>query len=261
MSSIFLSTETNKMIQHQHESEFEKLKREIYSLYNPDIKINREKYNSLILQCVDRHEMTAVVFLYDHMLKNNIKPNDKTFKYIDRLHSKTVQENNKIPIKNDAGVRKLKPRRRIHKIMKGHNYSEKYNKALEGDNIEKVKKFITENPDVKYLDRGKLARTISRKCGINVVDARYIITNLKRTKFLVVEVREVDDFSQTEEILRKYDDANIDRVNPDSLSSQTQTRISDFFQVHSSKTQDQDQTIVKQRSSQKKISDFFGKSK
>ena len=258
MSSIFLSAETNKIIQTSREFEFEQLKKEIYALFNPDIKINREKYNSLILQCVNQYEMAAVVFLYDHMLKNNIQPNNKTFEYIDRLHSKTVQENTKIPIKNDSGARKLKPRRRIHKIMKGHNYSKKYNNALEGDNVEKVKKFITQNPDVKYLDRGKLARTISKKCGINLVDSRYIITNLKRTKFLVIEVREVEDFSQTEELLRKYDDEHMDRVNSSGLSTQTQMRISDFFQVHSSS---QDQTSEKPRSSQKKISDFFGKPK
>jgi hypothetical protein len=137
--------------------------------------------------------------------------------------------------------------------MKGHNYSEKYNKALSGNNVEKVKEFITKNPDVKYLDRGKLAKTISRKCKISPVDARYIITNLKRTKFLVVEAREVDDFSHTEELLRQYDDKH---VNQDYMSTQSQTRISDFFQVKSHVAEKKD-FFVKKGPAQKKISDFF----
>ena len=178
------------------------LKSEVYKLYDEAFTLNLEQYNNLLKKCVDNYEMAAVVFIYDHMKDNNVEPDEKTFNLINRLHSKSVQENNEIYIKNQ-NFGKLKPRRRIHKIMKGHNYSKNYNAAL--IHLDKVKKYVLDNPDVKYLGRITLAKRISKKCGINFNEARYIITNLKRTKFLKTEIKEVDDFSKTEAVLRKLD--------------------------------------------------------
>ncbi len=90
--------------------------------------------------------MEAVVYLYDNMIKNKIKPNEYTFKLINRLHSKTIKENNKIYIKNLDRTNKLQPRRRIHKIMKGHNYSAKYNNAKKYET--KVIEFLDNNSDI-----------------------------------------------------------------------------------------------------------------
>ena len=53
-------------------------------------------YNNLINNCTKYNEMEAVVYLYDHMIKNKIKPDECTFKLINRLHSKTIKENNKL---------------------------------------------------------------------------------------------------------------------------------------------------------------------
>ena len=94
----------------------EKLKKTIQLIYNDDLQLNLNEYNSLIYKCVSIYEMTAVVFLYDHMKKNGIEPSEETFKLINKLHSKKCPENNNIIIPNQ-NVGKLKPRRRIHKII------------------------------------------------------------------------------------------------------------------------------------------------
>ena len=67
--------------------------------------------------------------------------------------------------------------------MKGYNYSENYNNALQ--HLELVKSYIILHPEIKTYNKIKLAKTISSKCNITFNDARYIITNLKKTKFLI----------------------------------------------------------------------------
>jgi len=195
----------------------EKLKEIIHKLYNNKLQLNLNEYNSLLYQCVSNYEMAAVVFLYDHMKSNGIIPNEETFKLIDKLHSKKCTENNSIYIPGQ-NVGKLKPRRRIHKIMKGHNYSDNYQNALK--HLDKVKQYILKNPDVKYYSRIKLAKHLSKKCEISFDNARYIITNLKRTKFLKIDTPKISDFYNTEKFLEA-----------ERKSSQLvqQTRISDFF--------------------------------
>ena len=99
----------------------EELQMQINKLYNDNYIPSLVVYNNLLDKITRKNEMEATVFIYDHMKKNNIKPNDLTFKYINRLHSKTIPESKTIVIK-DNGKKKLQPRRRIHKIMKGYNY-------------------------------------------------------------------------------------------------------------------------------------------
>ena len=99
----------------------EDLKQKIYNLYKPGIKLSLNEYNNLIKLCVDINEMAAVVFIYDNMIENKISPDKNTYNLINKLHSKTIRENNEIYIKNQ-NIGKLNPRRRIHKIIKGYNY-------------------------------------------------------------------------------------------------------------------------------------------
>jgi len=158
------------------------LKKKIYHLYNMNQAYNLEEYNELIRQCVVLYEMSAVVFLYDNMKHHKITPNKETFKLINKLHSKTCPENNLLVIK-DQNIGKLKPRRRIHKIMKGYNYGGNYSNALK--NVELVKSHVILNPETRKYNRIKLAKNISNNCNISFDDARYIITHLKKTKFLI----------------------------------------------------------------------------
>lgn len=159
----------------------EELKNKIEWLYDLSNKYTLKEYNSLIKQCANNYEMSAVVFLYDNMKHHNIMPTKETYTIIDTLHSKTCIENYKIQIK-DLEKHKLKSRRRIHKIMKGYHYSDNYKNALQY--TDKVKKYILENPSIKDYYRIKLAKTLSKKCHITFDEARYIITNLKKTKWL-----------------------------------------------------------------------------
>ena len=156
------------------------LKDKIYTLYDDSIKLSLEEYNNLIKRCVDLYEMDAVVFLYDKIKTQGLSPDKYTYKLIDKLHSKTCKQFNTIYIKNQT-INKLPARRRIHKIMKGYNYSDNYNRAL--IHLSKVKLFLNENKECHNYQRIKLAKYISNKCKISFNDARYIITNLKRTKY------------------------------------------------------------------------------
>ena len=144
------------------------------------ITLTLNEYNSLIKLAVQLYEMGAVVFLYDSIKENNLQPSSETYADINKLHSKTVLNNStiKIPIKN---TNSLKSRRRIHKIMKGYNYTKNYNKALL--NKEDVKQYLKSHPELITLHRIKLAKKISKACKISFNDARYILTHLKRIKF------------------------------------------------------------------------------
>jgi hypothetical protein len=158
------------------------LQNEINKLYDKNYKLKTVDYNYLLHNTTKFKEMEATVFIYDHMIFNNVKPDSDTYDLINRLHSKTIYENNKIYIKKSL-KKKLKPRRRIHKIMKGYNYSENYQEAL--IHLDIVKKYLNENPNLKSIqNKIKLAKNISKNCGISIKNARYIITNLKKTKFL-----------------------------------------------------------------------------
>ena len=162
--------------------EIDKLSKLIESTYNKK-DISLKTYNTILKECVFHKEMEATVYIYDKIISSGHKPDATTFKLVDKLHSKKIPESNKIHIKYQDSAKRLAPRRRIHKIMKGHNYSDKYNSAKEHE--EKVRKFLDENPNhkAKIDKRIKLAKIISKNCGITFNDARFVITALKRKKY------------------------------------------------------------------------------
>lgn len=140
-----------------------------------------EDYVSLLRQCVTLRDMKAVVYVYDKIKEHGFVPNERVFELINRLHSKTIPEACLLSVPC-SGKRSLAPRRRIHKIMKGHQYTAKYQAALE--HVQTVKQFINSHPEVTRLGRIALAKTIQKKCHISFNNARFVITNLKRTGFL-----------------------------------------------------------------------------
>jgi len=138
-------------------------------------------YKSLIIDTVNQKEFAATVFLFDHMKSNNLKPKDDIYTIINKLHSKTLPENKKIKLPID-NKRKLQPRRRIHKIMKGHNNKEDYDDAKNNSNI--VKEYLLKNKEiVKMNNRIVMAKKIKQNCDLDMKQIRFIITHLKRTKF------------------------------------------------------------------------------
>ena len=197
--------------------ELKLLKDLIYKLYDDNTKYSLIEFNNLIKNCVDYFEMNAVVFLYDSMKRLGINPNKETYNLINKLHSKTIIEKNNIYIKNQ-NVGKLKARRRIHKIMKGYNYSANYNNALK--HLEKVKCYIKKNKEIVNYGRIKLAKNISKNCKITFNESRYIITNLKRTKFL--------NSLKKNNFLAPYKDIPINKYSS-NLKLKKQKKITDFF--------------------------------
>ena len=149
-------------------------------IYNKTI-LSLDGYHALLRKCVDKSEYAAAVFIYD-LIKSNLTPSNITYSILDKLHSKTRQLNHvlKIPIKPKS----LHPRRRIHKIMKGYYYTEKYNKAIIHTPV--VKNILSNNPDIQHINnRIKMAKAIKNKCNLSLEDIRFIITHLKRTKYFV----------------------------------------------------------------------------
>tara|TARA_Y100000385_G_C12982979_1_gene589297 strand:- start:214 stop:498 length:285 start_codon:yes stop_codon:yes gene_type:complete len=79
--------------------ELSDLQNEINKLYDSSYKLTINDYNFLLHNTTKLKEMEATVFIYDHMIINNVKPDSETYNLINRLHSKTIYENNKIYIK------------------------------------------------------------------------------------------------------------------------------------------------------------------
>lgn len=138
-------------------------------------------YNNLLKQCANFNEMKAMVYVYDIMKKNNIQPDEYSFQQINKLHSKNIKESSCIII-NCEKKKKLEPRRRIHKIIKGYNYTKKYNKAL--NYKDRVINYLNNNKKLCLIDnRIKLAKIISVNINISLEDSRYIITHLKKINY------------------------------------------------------------------------------
>ena len=152
----------------------------INALLSSQKNITMVEYILLMKKCVDALEFKAAVFVYDHILSNKLKPSKDIYGLLDKLHSKTLKNNDSIIIPSTG--RTLDPRRRIHKIMKGYNYSDNYTSALH--HLDKVKSYLHSAKDVPSIEnKNKLAKYISVRCNICIKDAKYIVTNLKRTKF------------------------------------------------------------------------------
>jgi len=81
-------------------------------------------------------------------------------------------------------------------------------------------KLRNKNPLIVDYPRIKLANELSKKCSISFNDARYIITNLKRTKSLKSSQKTIDDFSTISEIHNKA-----------PQTKATQTSLNQFFSV------------------------------
>ena len=138
-------------------------------------------YKSLIIDTVNQNEFAATVFLFDHMKSNNLKPKDDIYKIINKLHSKTLPESKKIKLPLYTH-KTLQPRRRIHKIMKGHNNKEAYDDAKNNSNI--VKEYLLKHKEIaKMNNRIVMAKKIKQNCDLDMKQIRFIITHLKRTKF------------------------------------------------------------------------------
>ena len=142
--------------------------------------LNIHQYNDLLISVTNINEFAATVYIYDDILKNKIKPNEKTYKIIEKLHSKTLPENNYLVVPSHKNS--LKPRRRIHKIIKGHKYTDKYKNALHYLDISK--KYLLNNKKIcTHSNKIFIAKQISKNCNISLENARFIVTKLKRINF------------------------------------------------------------------------------
>lgn len=142
---------------------------------------NINDLNELLKSCVLVYELDAVVYIYDYMKQNKYTPNVYTYQLINKLHSKQVNKNSYLKIPND-GKKKLEAKRRIHKIMKGYNYSN----ALKNKDI--VINYLKNNDYKVYNGKDKkqekiLINLLKKNCNLPLSDIRHILTYLKRKRF------------------------------------------------------------------------------
>ena len=144
--------------------------------------ITLDDFHKLLQECVDNHEMKCVVYVYDTMINKKINPTDNTYEIINKLHSKTIKENNSISIPNLSFGPTLQPRRRIHKIMKGYFYK----KALLKKEIliSCVKKMDKTNYDGKdKKQKNQLCKKIKKNTDLSFSEINFILGYLNRIKY------------------------------------------------------------------------------
>jgi len=149
---------------------------------NPAKKMDITEYNKIIDQLTKMQEFKATVFVYDHMKNNKVTPNQTTMDMINRLHSKTLPENSNIKVELDNSIKRLRPRRRIHKIMKGYNYSDNYNDAV-NKHLDAVEKYLANHTELKTKNKIYVSKQLSKECNITTKDAKYVVTYLKRRNY------------------------------------------------------------------------------
>ena len=141
-----------------------------------------DEFHVLLEECVRNYEMKCVVYIYDTMLSKKIKPTDNTYQIINKLHSKTIKENNSISIPNQNLGTTLQPRRRIHKIMKGYFYK----KALLKKDI--AISYIKNLDEINYDGKDKkqknqLCKKIQKNTQLSGSEVNFIIGYLNRINY------------------------------------------------------------------------------
>lgn len=161
------------------------VKEHIYNMEISDIivkQLDQQQYHDILHACAMLGEMRACVYVYDHMQnRGKFKATKETIEILNMVHSKTLMCYDTL-LRHPCDTTKLSPRRRIHKIVKGANYSESYNKACD-NHLESIKVFLNMNPLFKIWEKTKLIRHIGKQLSIPEKDVRYVITRLKRTKY------------------------------------------------------------------------------
>ena len=138
--------------------------------------------NDILKECVNLNEMRAIVYIYDYIKLHKLIPTDYTYELINKMHSKTIKENNNLIIP-DNNINNLQPRRRIHKIMKGYNYSN----ALKNKDI--IINYLNNN-NYEYDGKNnklknKLINEIYSNSTVSISDIKHIITYLNRQKYFI----------------------------------------------------------------------------
>jgi hypothetical protein len=124
--------------------------------------------------------MEAAVFLFDWLKAQKISPDDTTHAQMELLHGKKLKERTVLCMPVTAG-RKLAPRRRIHKIVKGRHVQQHYATAIATHKATVIAWLITQQPMILATTRDAPKR-IHKACKIPLADAKYVWTHLKRTK-------------------------------------------------------------------------------
>jgi len=164
--------------------DIEKLKSILYNLEinDPIDNLDQSTYHQMLLTCAQLNEVRACIFIYDHMLSKKIKPNKLTIDILQIIHSKNIIVSDSL-LTYPPDPTKLNPKRRIHKIIKGYNYSESYNNACE-KNLNNIKNYLDSNKPLKEFHKNKLIPIIAHQLLIPENEVRYVITKLKRIKYL-----------------------------------------------------------------------------
>jgi pentatricopeptide repeat protein len=159
------------------------LQDEIHQLAKTNYQGNLKEYESLMGKCVNKRDFRAAVYVFDKILQHKIVPSETVYLTLEGLHSKSLPESSILEIPSDGmSQRKLAPRRRIHKIIKG--WRQKKTNVVVKQYLDKARIFLGENPQYKTLPRLSLARKLEKACHIEFETARRLVTKLKQTGYI-----------------------------------------------------------------------------
>lgn len=162
------------------------LSHQLQLLVTPSYQPELSTYLKLLDRCVELHEFQAAVFVFDQIKSRGWTPTDMVYTTLERLHSKTLPEFTKVKVPIiDPGAKKLQPRRRIHKIIKGWRL--RRTNQIVDKYLPKVKGFLECHSAYKSLRRVPLANHISYGCGLDFETSRRIVTKLRQTGYLPKE--------------------------------------------------------------------------
>lgn len=159
------------------------LQHQIHQLASPSYHPSMTHYEYLIGQCVAKRDFRAAVYVFDKILEGGVTPSEKVYLTLEKLHSKTLPESSTLAIPSEGlGQRKLAPRRRIHKIIKG--WRQRKTNLVVKEYLTQARTFLDKNPQHKTLPRLSLARKLGKACQVDFETARRLVTKLKQTGYI-----------------------------------------------------------------------------
>ena len=151
--------------------------------WNPD---DPALWAELLRACATRKELRACVLVYDAMVARKVAQIDGAIATLNTVHSKNIVESDTLLV-GPVDPGKLKPARRIHKICKAAAYSENYNAACQ-KHLAGITDYLDSHPKLKTVHKDRLSKILSKECKVPIKDVKYVITKLKRTKYLLAMV-------------------------------------------------------------------------
>eukprot|EP00005_Dracoamoeba_jomungandri_P007059 CAMPEP_0174275212 /NCGR_PEP_ID=MMETSP0439-20130205/59704_1 /TAXON_ID=0 /ORGANISM="Stereomyxa ramosa, Strain Chinc5" /LENGTH=177 /DNA_ID=CAMNT_0015367297 /DNA_START=46 /DNA_END=579 /DNA_ORIENTATION=- len=146
-----------------------------------------EDLEELLKLCAGERELSAAVFIYDHIRAHN-QPSANTFNALMLMHPKNVLDANSILLPSPSSPRRtLSPKRRIHKICKARTNSSNLTDLKEKLDFGSVGAVLASNKEaIQRLNRAQFINWLFHREELPLTrkQARLLVTSLKRRKMV-----------------------------------------------------------------------------